>query len=79
MLISSEAREESLASEFTETDGAELLGHIASLKQELQNSRAREEAATTALRILRDEVEQAYARIAQQQEKLKLLVAQVHT
>ena len=77
MLISNETREEELASVFTEVDGAELLERIADLKNELYATRAREEAAQTALRNLRLELERAYGRIAQQQDTLRLLAARV--
>jgi predicted O-methyltransferase YrrM len=52
---------------------------IATLEGELQASRAREHAAKAALLDLREQLESACTRIAQQQEKLKLLVAKVQT
>ena len=79
MLTSKLTKEEPLTSVFTETDGPALLERIAALTNELHASRAREETAVAALRHLHEDLESAYARISQQQEKLKLLVNQVQT
>jgi predicted O-methyltransferase YrrM len=79
MLSSNEIHEESTVSTTAATRDSDLLEVIAGLKSDLHASRAREQAATTVLKNLHQEVERAYLRIAQQQEKLKLLVAQVQT
>ena len=49
---------------------------LATLERELLASRTREQAATTALKETRRELADAHTRIAQQQDKLRLLAAQ---
>jgi predicted O-methyltransferase YrrM len=63
----------------SESPVASYQDRIARLEHELQTSRTNEEFSRTVLQEVQDELKTAYVRIAQQQEKLKTLVATVRT
>ncbi len=79
MLISNETQDSAPAFTLTETGSVDLPQRFATLERELQSSRSREQAATTALREVRRELADAQARIAQQQDKIRLLAATART
>jgi hypothetical protein len=75
MLISNETQDSAPDLTLTGSGSVYLPKPFATLERELRASVTREQAATTALQKVRRELADAHARIAQQQDKLRLLAA----